>query len=122
MTATVLNLTVEAGTTFRQDLQLLDDAGAPVDLTSASARMHVRKAVSTPDPPLLDLTDANGGIVFTAPLTGGLQVVITDTQTSGLQASGVSRAVYDLEVVLVSGDVVRGWKGSITVDFEVTRQ
>lgn len=80
-----LKLTVQQGATLRRAVwwrgplidplsgdPLLDEAGVALpgpyyNLSGYSGRMHVREKPTSPDPPLLALTSANGGIVISTP-------------------------------------------------------
>lgn len=90
---------------------------APQDLTGYTARMHIRKAVSSPDPPLFSLTTENGRIQLT-PAEGRIVLLVSATDTALLS---FSTAVYDLELVSGGGVVTRLLQGSVSLSREVTR-
>lgn len=117
MAAGTLDLAIEQGTTFSQQLIWKDGASALINLTGYTARMQVRATIAAPDPPLVTLTTENGGIALGG-AAGTITLTISATATAGY--SWVA-GVYDLELISASAVVTRLVKGSITVDPEVTR-
>jgi len=118
MTPAEIDLTIYQGATFRKPFQwTAGDPAVAVNLTGATARMQLRKKITSPDV-LLELTTANGGILITTPLEGKFEIFITDTQTSAID---FKTAVYDLEIVDTAGQVYRILMGSVEVSPEVTR-
>lgn len=118
MPAGRFNFTIEQGTTFRARFIVRDKATRQViDLTGYSARMQLRREITSPTP-LLDLdTGTKGGLDIVA-AEGEVVLEITPTQSAALN---VDSAVYDLELVAPGGDVTRLLKGKVKVDPEVTR-
>lgn len=117
MAAFRLPLTILQGETFNH--VLVWKAGVPavaVDLTGASARMHIRSEVASADV-LLELTTANGKIEFD-PLEGQITLKLSAAETAALTWA---RAVYDLEIVHSDASVRRLLEGSVKVKPEVTR-
>lgn len=117
MAATKLKLQIEQGATFAKLLTWKNKAtGVPVDLTGATARMHIRSTLKAATP-LLVLTTENNRI-----LLGGNTGTIT-LELSAEITAGISwlNGVYDLEIVFPSGVVRRLVQGGITVSQEVTR-
>lgn len=114
------DLHVQQGATFAWVGALvdMDDVSGeitPLDLTSATARMHVRKRPRS-TAILIDLTTENGRITLGAS-NGTVQLNLTHSDTQGLPA-GV--AFYDLE--LVTGSVVdRVMSGCFIISQEITR-
>lgn len=88
----------------------------PVDLTGCTARMHARAKIGDATA-LLTLTTENGGIALGG-VAGTITINISAVATAALTWKS---AVYDLEIVLSTGDVRRLMAGSISVSFEVTR-
>ena len=88
----------------------------PVDLTGCTARMHARAKIGDASA-LLTLTTENGGITLGG-VAGTITINISAVATAALTWKS---AVYDLEIVLSTGDVRRLMAGSISVSFEVTR-
>lgn len=115
MTAGVYDIVCEQGVTFRRTFTWTDENEQPINLTGCSARMQVRPTHSSPTTWLNLSSPAS---ITLTPLVGQLTVVITASQTASLP---VKRGVYDLEVVLSNGEVVRLVQGSFTVSPEVTR-
>lgn len=117
MPAAKLKLTIEQGATFRKLLTWQTGTPlAPVDLTGCTARMHIRAEVASPDV-LHALTTENAGITLGG-TAGTLALHIPADATSSIAAGS---AVYDLEIVLPSGDVHRLVGGTVTITAEVTR-
>lgn len=115
MPAGVWNITLEQGVTWRTVVTVEDSDGAPVDLTGATARMHIRENLDSPTP-LLALTNGSGITVGGA--AGKLVLLLTDEQTAAITWR---YAVYDLEIETGGGEVSRILKGQVEVDREVTR-
>ena len=119
MAASKHNLSIDSGATFRTQVIWKDSNNQPINLTTATARMQIRKKVDSVEI-MLELTTENGGISLGGAL-GTIDIYMTDLQTETLSAG-----VYDLEVSFpVSGyarpDVVRLLYGSINVSKNVTR-
>jgi len=114
------NLAIDQGATFRAYFvySTTSPGVTPVDITSYTARMQLRKdpnAVAV----LLSLTDilsASGQIILGGAL-GTVQIYMTDTATMGLAGGGA----YDLEIVSPGGDVTRLLQGNFAVNPNVTR-
>ena len=113
--ADTYDIQIDAGATFRLQVQHLDDDDVAVNLTGYSARMHVREDV-TSDDTVIELTSSSG-ITITAE-TGTLDIVIAASVTKDL----VGPYVYDLEIESGAGVVDRLLQGSITISPEVTRE
>lgn len=91
-------------------------SGSPVDLTSYTARMQVRKTPSS-DTKVLDLTSTGGDIVL-----GGAAGTITVTvSATAMAAVTANKYRYDLELVSAGGVVTRLLEGVFLVTAEVTR-
>ena len=88
----------------------------PQDLTGYTARMMVREHEEA-STAILELTNANGGIVLNN-TTKTITIVVTDTQ-SALLTPGTY--YYDLEVESAGGDTKELVHGTITVEREITR-
>lgn len=117
-----LNINIEQGATFQMPVQLstgglVSEGGTPINLTSCTIRMHIRKRI-TDAAPLLSLSTGTGEIVITNAAQGQFTVTITDEVTAAITwASGV----YDLEVETAGGQVKRYLQGKVKVSKEVTR-
>lgn len=90
--------------------------GTPVDLTSYTARMQVRKTPSS-DTKILDLTTENSAIVLGGAL-GTITVTISATAMAAVQGN---KYRYDLELSSAGGVVTRLLEGVFLVTAEVTR-
>lgn len=117
MAATKLKLQIEQGADFTRVLTWKNKAtGEPVNLTGATARMHIRSTIKAASP-LLVLTTENNRILLGG-TAGTITLDLSEQVTSGLTwLSGV----YDLEIVFPNGRVRRLIQGSVTVSQEVTR-
>jgi hypothetical protein len=116
MAAGTLDITIEQGATF--DLVLTWQVnGAPVNLTSYTARLQARVDIDETDTVLSLTTSAGGGITL-----GGAAGTITlnrsATQTALLVAGGY---IYDLELASGAGVVTRLVEGDLLISPEVTR-
>lgn len=61
----IVNFNLYAGATFSEEVVLRDGAGTPIDLTSRTARMQIRREIDDPTPLFdLDSEGANPGIVL----------------------------------------------------------
>ncbi len=87
----------------------------PVDLTGATIRGALKKN-HTSTTASLSCTIANGK-AFLNTATGVFGITLIAADTSALEATSY---VYDIEVVLPSGDVTRAMQGKITLTPEVT--
>lgn len=88
----------------------------PVSLGGYVARMQVRKKLKDSEV-VLSLTTENGGITIDN-LLKVIYIKATPAQTSVLN---FSQAVYDLELISPTGDIIRFAEGSLTLRAEVTR-
>jgi len=77
------------GTYYPRVFAFTGVGGAPVDITGWEFQSHFRASKDAPDPPLLDLTSANGGWVVTNGPGGLLQMNILSAQTELLTSSKV---------------------------------
>lgn len=88
----------------------------PVDLTSFTARMHIRTGIAA-DTTIAELTTENSGIVLGG-ANGYVDLHMTADQTSALEPATYR---YDLELVGPDGFVTRLAEGKIKIRPEVTR-
>lgn len=120
MTAAIHNFTeanaIEQGATFTNRFTYKDSTGVAINLTSYTARMQIRASVKAATT-LAELTTANGGIVLGG-AAGTIDLLLTATQTAAITAK---RGVYDLELIDVSGVVLRLVEGAVEFSPEVTR-
>jgi hypothetical protein len=117
--STTYDITAEQGSFLTISLVYRDAANSLVNLTGATASMHVRRRQGAQEA-FLRLSSTNGtttGIVLGA-TTGAVTIYISDEALS-LIAPGTY--VYDLEVNPVGGAMVKLISGLFTVAGEVTR-
>lgn len=117
MPAVTHNITVEQGATMRLLFKWETKDGAvvtPVNLTTYSARLQIRRSLAS-DPPVLSLTDGAG---ITLGADGSITIEATPAQTALID---IRSGVYDLELEDASGRVTRLVQGKVTVSPEVTR-
>ena len=105
------NIVIDQGTTFSTFLNLTDDAGLPIDLTSYQARGQIRKWYTS--------TSYTSFIVTIPVPTDGNIYVSLDANTTASMAAG--RYVYDIETVDTANNITRVVEGILTVTPEVTR-
>lgn len=112
-----LALEIQQGSVLEFDLELTEDDGSAYDLTSATARMQVRRTYNS-DTALLDITDSDD--ITLGGTTGVLTVSVGATDTAALTPG---RAVYDIEVLPgdVEDDAIRVLSGNAIISPEVTR-
>jgi len=116
--ATTYDITAEQGSYLTISLEYRDAAGSLVNLTGATAAMHVRRRQG--EEAFLRLSSTNGtttGIAL-GTTNGAITVYVSDEALS-LIAPGTY--VYDLEVNPVGGAMVKLISGLFTVSGEVTR-
>ncbi len=104
------------GATFDYKFIWKDEAGALVNLTGYTARMHMREKVEYATP-FMSFTTADNSIVLGG-AAGSIQIKASAAATSAVT---VKEGVYDLELVAPTGDVVRFLEGLVIVSEEVTR-
>lgn len=104
------NLIIDQGTTYSTDLQLTDDNGNVIDLSSYSAAAQIRKTYTS--------SSATTFTVSISEDTGVVTLSLTANQTSNI-ASG--RYVYDVELTSPGGVVSRIIEGIVTVTPQVTQ-
>ncbi len=124
MTAANHTITAEQGATYAQIFTCEDSAGAAVNLTGWTARMHVRETYAS-DTKLIELTTENGGITLGG-AAGTISVLATAIQMAAITVPDVSgtpptrSCVYDLE--LINGSTIeRLLNGKFLITREVTR-
>jgi hypothetical protein len=110
------DITIEQGATLLLNLIWKDSLGAPVNITSYTARMQVREKYASTTA-ALTLTTENGGIT----LGGAAGTVAVVGAASATALLTFRRGVYDLELVSPGGVVTRLIEGTVTVTPEVTR-
>lgn len=116
MSAGFYDFYIEQGATFNQPLVWKDSAGVAVNVTGYTARMQIRKTVSSSDV-ILALTTANGRITVGGS-NGLITLLVSATDTAALTTFC---GVYDLEVISPTGVVTRLLEGQVEISKEVTR-
>ncbi|WP_296125163.1 hypothetical protein [Pseudomonas sp. Ga0074129] len=84
----------------------------PLDLTGASAQLHIR---DTNGALLLALSTATGGLVMAGP--GRVMLTLTAAQTAAIRWQ---TGLYDLELTMSDGSVDRWAQGAVVVSVEQT--
>lgn len=115
--AGIYNITCNQGATFSRTLTWTDAARNPINITSYTARMHVRSLV-TSSTTIIELTTANGRIAISNATAGQVTLTISAADTAAIPAD---KYVYDLELVSPQGVVNRLVEGNFVVKAEVTR-
>jgi hypothetical protein len=107
--ATKLNLFIDQGTDFSTTIEVADDAGDPIDLSTYTGRSQMRKHYTS--------TTYNSFTV--AGNANGIITVSMNAATSANITGG--RYVWDLELVSSGNVVSRIVEGIVTINPEVTR-
>lgn len=89
------------------------------DLSGWTGRAQVRRTVDAADPPLLDLTVGNGGVVINGPV-GAVQLKVSAAQLSALPAD-FAKGVWAIELTDPTAKVTRFLEGRVIVSAEVVR-
>lgn len=122
MLAGIYNITCQQGSTFVRVIRIeYPDAIDPTifhpfDLTNYSARMQVRRTISSATE-MISLDTDDNGIEITSPENGEITITMTSTQTATFASDGV----YDLEIISPDIFVTRILQGEFRVSLEVTR-
>lgn len=106
---------IEQGATLSKILNWKDKTGWPVDLSGYTAKMQVRKSV-TSEEVLLTLSTANNTIKLSH--KGQIEIYMSASATSSI---AWTKGKYDLEITSPDGVVKRLIYGVITVSPEITR-
>lgn len=88
----------------------------PKDLTGYTALAHLRKRVTSPDPPLFTLTDVDG--IDLGGTEGTVTVTISDERS---EVVTYTKSVLQVELESPSGDVIRPINIRFVLDKESTR-
>lgn len=89
--------------------------GTPLDLSGATIRGAIKRTFGAEN--AISFTTANGKAFLDVP-TGFFGLNVKADDTTPLEATSY---VYDIEVVLPSGDTTRAMQGKITLTPEVTK-
>lgn len=101
------NLYIDQGTTFVNEIQLLDENDENLIVVGLSAFGKIKKHF-----------ESTNSISFTTSLSNGLLLIsLTPAQTSAMKAG---RYMYDIELVDASLKVTRILEGIVTLSPEIT--
>jgi len=103
------NLIIDQGTDFSTTINVTDDAGDAVDLSTYTAAAQIRKHYTSTNSTAFSVTASSLGVVT---------LTMNNSITANLTAG---RYVYDCELTDGSGTVSRLVEGIVTVTPEVTR-
>jgi hypothetical protein len=116
MAAGNYDLYMEQGATFSLVITWKDSSNTPINLTSYTARMQVRRTKQSTTV-IVEASTTDGRIVLGGAL-GTITVTIPATVTDDLD---FGCGVYDLEVESSGGQVTRLIEGGVSFSKEVTR-
>jgi hypothetical protein len=122
MLAGIYNITCQQGSTFVRVIRIeYPDAVDPTiflpfNLANYSARMQVRRTISS-STTMISLDTDDNGIEITSEEDGEITITMTDAQTAALTSDGV----YDLEIISTDDFVTRILQGEFRLSLEVTR-
>lgn len=107
--ATKSNLLIDQGSTFSSIINLTDENGDAIDLSTYTGAAQMRKHYTS-----------TNSVSFSVDLTanGRVTLSLTANQTANIIAG---RYVYDVEVTDISGTISRIVEGIVTVTPNVTR-
>lgn len=105
------DLRVEQGATLALDIECLDDAGKPMDLTGCTAAAQIRYRHVDPNP----------AAVFTAVLGEAPGVVALKLPANQSGALTKSAGFWDAELTFPDGTVQRLAEGKVAISPEVTK-
>lgn len=103
------NLIIDQGSTFSTTLDVTDEEGNPIDLTTYSASGQIRK----------HYTSSNSTSFSTALSESGILTLTLSANSSNNLEAG--RYVYDVELTSNTGTVTRIVEGIVTITPSVTR-
>lgn len=107
--ATKLNLYIDQGTDFATNIEVTDEAGLPLDLSTHTGRAHMRKHYTSTTYNAFTVSGNANGVIS----------VSMNAATTANIAGG--RYVWDLEMVSTGNVVSRIVEGIVTINPEVTR-
>ena len=114
------DLIIEQGASFRREIWWRDEDGDIIDVSSYTARMHVRADVDDVSPQVT-LTTENSRITLSAGAAGAYNILLTMTPSTTAALTDWGRGVYDLELVSGGGTVTRVLEGYAVLSKEATR-
>lgn len=128
MSAGLFDFTIEQGTTLDLTITWKDSTNALVNLTGYTARMQIRPDIASATVLYeLNTSPTTGqGTITLGGAAGTIRLQASAAHTAAFNwavssGSSVATAVYDLELTSGSGVVTRLVKGTVSLDFEVTR-
>lgn len=107
--ATKLNLFIDQGTDFTTTIEVADEDGTPIDLSTYTGRAHMRKHYTSSAYHAFNVSGSSNGII----------TVSMNSATTANIAGG--RYVWDLEMVATGNVVSRIVEGIVTINPEVTK-
>jgi len=108
--ATKANLIIDQGASYSTNIDILDEYGIAIDLTSYTGAAQMRKHYTS-----------SNSVSFSVDL-GGADGTVTLSLSANATANIASgRYVYDVELTSSSGEVSRVLEGIVTVTPNVTR-
>lgn len=107
--ATKLNLYIDQGTDFETSIEVTDDDGEAIDLSTFSGRSQIRKHYTSSTYYSFNVATNSGGVIT---------ITLSANTSTNIPAG---RYVYDLELVSSSNVVSRIVEGIVTISPEVTR-
>jgi hypothetical protein len=127
-----MNLNIDQGATFIQNIEFKGSATNVINLPSYGAKMQIRRSINDPTV-ILELTTYNGRIilegsrVLLGSATGNIGLRLTSAETTAL--SGWGMGVYDIFIKAdarvdwdaSTGDVTRVTGGNVVLTLGVTR-
>ena len=107
--ATKLNLFIDQGTDFATTIEVADEEGVPIDLSTYTGRAQMRKHYTST-------------VYHSFTVSGNASGVITVSMNAATTANiAGGRYVWDLEMVATGNVVSRIVEGIVTINPEVTR-
>lgn len=104
------NIIVDQGSTYSTSLDLTDDNGNPLDLTTFTAAAQMRKHYTS--------SNAVSFVVTTGGNTGILTLALSANSTANITAG---RYLYDVELTDSENNVTRVVEGIVTLNPNITR-
>jgi len=108
----IVNITCENDADFFRQFNYVTTDGDPINLTSKTMRMGIRKRAEDTAEQLLLTTDSGGGIVIVNAIAGAFTVKITQDQLVRLPVGD-----YEHSLILLDATSKQSiWSGSLTVN------
>ena len=111
--ATISNLYIDQGTTFSTIIDLTNQDGSPMNLTSFTVQSQIRKSYQSST--FYNFT----ATVYDSPLNGQVRLQLAPSTSSNMRAG---RYLYDIEITnTTTSDKYRVLEGIVVVSPEITR-